>query len=254
MRLVDTHCHLQDPKFDPDRERVLARALEVLEWLVVIGDDLANSQAALALARDRVYVSAGLHPYHASHVDAAALDALREVAAHPAVIAIGETGLDYFNEFSPRADQAKAFQAQLALACELQLPAIVHNREADEDSYAILKEHIGRLPGCILHCFGSDAAFADRCVALGCYISFAGNLTFPKAQKLRDAAATVPLDRLLLETDAPYLAPQAQRGQRCEPAFVQHTAHVLADVKGVSPGEIAAQTTQNACRVYGLPA
>lgn len=251
--LVDTHCHLQDPKFAADREEVIAHALAVLDWFVVIGDDLPNSRAAVALCRDRVYATVGMHPYHGDKTDAAVLAELRELARHPGIVAIGETGLDYFNEFSPRAAQRAAFQGQLELARDLCLPVVIHNRQADADTLALLREYKAELRGVIMHCFGSDAAFAEQCIALGFYISFAGNLTFPKAQPLRDAAAVTPLDRLLVETDAPYLAPQARRGQRCEPAWVAHTAETLATVKCVPVETLRKAVTANAHAIYGIP-
>ncbi|MCC6145195.1 MAG: TatD family hydrolase [Candidatus Hydrogenedentes bacterium] len=250
MRLVDTHCHLQHHRFDDDRQEVLARALGVLEWLVVIGDDLESSRAAAALVQDRVYATVGLHPYHAEQLDDDTLAELRALAAQPGVKAIGEIGLDYFNEYAPRPAQHQAFERQLELACELGLPVVIHNRSSDDDCYAILKNFANRLPGCIMHCFGSDAAYAERCVDLGFHVSFAGNAAFPKAPELREAAAAVPLDRLLVETDAPYLAPPPLRGKRCEPQYVVHTAECLAEVKGVSPEEFAAHTTANAHALY----
>ena len=252
MPLVDSHCHLQDDKFAEDRDEVLARALEVLDWLVIIGDDLPTSEAAVALVQDRVYAVAGVHPYHATTVEEGCLEALQELVGQTGVVGLGEIGLDYFNEYSPRAAQWEAFEKQLRLAVEVKLPVVIHNRQADEDSFAILKEYAEGLPGCIMHCFGSDAAFADRCMELGFYISFAGNVTFPKADKLRDAAAAVPLERLLVETDAPYLAPPPKRGKRCEPQFVQYTAEKLAELKGVSFEELAARTTENARAVYRI--
>ncbi len=252
MRLADPHCHLQDRRFDEDREEVIARALDHLDWIVVIGDDLPNSRTAVVMARERVYASVGMHPYHAVDVDDAALEELRTLARSPSVKAYGEIGLDYFNEFSPRAAQQPAFARQLELACELGLPAVIHNRAADDDTLAILKPFLGRLPSCVMHCFGSDAAFAARCVELGLYVSFAGNLTFPKAQPLRDAARIVPLDRLLVETDAPYLAPQAVRGQRCEPHFVRYTAEALAAIKNVPRDEMTQQLALNAQHAFRL--
>jgi len=253
MGLVDTHCHLQHKKFDEDREAVLARSLEVLDWLVVIGDDLEGSRAMLPLLGDRVYGAMGMHPYHASAWNDETEAELRALLATPGVVSLGEIGLDYFNEFSPRTDQARAFEAQLALAVALGKPVVIHNREADADTLSMLKNFADTLPGCIMHCFGSGPAFAEECLALGFYISFAGNLTFPKAQLLRDAAAVVPDDRLLVETDAPYLAPPPLRGKRCEPHFVQYTAQVLAAERDVSPEALAGYTTANAHRVYGIP-
>ncbi|MBI3117177.1 MAG: TatD family hydrolase [Candidatus Hydrogenedentes bacterium] len=252
MVLVDTHCHLQAGQFQEDREEVLARALARLDWLVVVGDDLPTSSLAADLVRDRVYATAGTHPYHASNVDSETLDELRALLARPGVIALGEIGLDYFHEYSPRVDQARAFEQQLALAGELRKPVVIHNRDADADTLAILRNHSERLPGCIMHCFGADAAFAEQCVDTGFYVSFAGNVTFPKAEKLREAARAVPLERLLVETDAPYLAPLPHRGKRCEPWHVELTARALAVEKGVSPDEFGAVTTANARRVYAL--
>ena len=255
MALVDTHCHLQSDKFAEDLPEVLERTRDSLAWAAVVGDGIAGSRAAIELAEqhDFLYALVGVHPYEAKNFDEGAEALLREWAAHPRVVAIGEMGLDYFNEFSPREKQRPAFERQLALACELGHSVAIHNREADADTLAMLKDFAEELPGCIMHCFGSDAAFAEECLALGFYISFAGNVTFPKAQPLRDAAAVTPLDRLLVETDAPYLAPQPRRGKRCEPAHVEHTAACVAELKGVSYERFTEQTRQNAEAVYRLP-
>lgn len=250
MRLADPHCHLQDARFEADREAVIACALEHLDWIMVIGDDLPNSRLAVSYAHDRVYAAVGVHPYHAVDVNDAAISELRTLARNRCVKAIGEIGLDYFNEFSPRAAQQPAFVRQLELASELRLPVVIHNRAADEDTLAILTPYLDRLSGCVMHCFGSDAAFAQRCVELGIYVSFAGNVTFPKAQPLRDAVKAVPLDRLLVETDAPYLAPQTVRGRRCEPHFVRYTAETLAAVKNVPLETLTEHLAENAQRVF----
>lgn len=252
MPLVDTHCHLQSNRFDDDREEVIARCLEQLDWLVVIGDDIPSSEGAVALIRDRVYATVGMHPYYAKDLDDACMETLRSMAATPGVIGLGEIGLDYFNELSPRDVQAVAFRRQLELACELELPVVIHNRESDADAYAILSEYADKLVGCVMHCFGSDADYAKRFVDLGFYISFAGNATFSKAQNLRDSAAVVPMDRLLVETDAPYLAPVPLRGKRCEPWHVMHTAAAIAEVKGVSAEALGEATTANAQRFYRI--
>lgn len=252
-RIPDTHCHLQDPRFDGDRAEVLARALGCLDWIAVVGDTLESSAAALALARPGVVAVVGVHPYHAGGVDDGALSRLRDLAAHPAAVALGETGLDYFNEFSPRAAQRPAFERQLALAAELGKPVVVHNREADDDCLAILRDHMPALPAVVMHCFGSGPESAEAFSALGCFISFAGNLTFPKAHRLRDAAAVVPLDRLLAETDAPYLAPQPRRGKRCEPADVLLTAAELARVRQCDELEMCEILRGNALRAFSLP-
>ena len=255
VRLVDTHCHLQSVRFDGDRDEVIARTRETLAWAVVIADDLEASHAAIALAeRHDLYAAVGFHPYHAEQATDETLREVEALAAHPRVVAIGEIGLDYFNEYAPRHAQHRAFERQLELACQLQKAVVIHNRESDDDCLGILARFAERLPGCIMHCFGSDAATAARALDLGFYVSFAGNVTFPKAEPLRQAARIVPMDRLLVETDAPYLAPVPLRGKRCEPAFVTETAAFLAQLKGVPLDEFTARTTANAARVYGLSA
>ena len=252
MKGVDTHCHLQMAPFDEDREAALDRALQVLKWLVVVGYGLDGSESALALCRPVVYATAGFHPYLASGYDDAGEARLKELAQKKGIVALGEMGLDYFNEFSPRPEQRVCFERQLALAAELQLPVIIHCREADEDTEAILKDYISDLPECIMHCFGGTASFAERCVGMGCYVSFAGNVTFPKAQTLREAALVVPLERLLAETDAPYLAPQSFRGKRCEPAHVMTTLTFLAQLKGLPPEQLIGQVVKNGEQAYRL--
>jgi len=251
MPLVDSHCHLQDAKFDADRAAVIARALESLDWLVVIGDDIPTSEKALALVRDHIYATVGIHPYYAATADVPGIETLRALTAQPGVVAIGEIGLDYFkHNDTPRDVQRQGFLRQIDLAAELNLPIVIHNRESDADLAAILDEHARRLPGGVLHCFSGGPDLVERSAAWNFHISFAGNLTYPKAQPLRDAAKLVPLDRLLVETDAPYLAPQAHRGQRCEPAFVAHTAACLAELKDVTPAEMGAITARNAARLF----
>jgi len=253
MGLVDTHCHLQSERFDEDREAVLGRALEALDWIVVIGDSLASSEAAVDLVRDGVYAAVGVHPYHPEEIDALGIQRLRALAAKPGVVAIGEIGLDYFKyNDAPRDTQQNAFHAQLQLAAELELPVVIHNRDSHDDLAAILEEHHRNLRGGIMHCFAGDGAFLERCLSWDFHVSFAGNLTFPKARELRDAAAAVPMHRLLVETDSPYLAPQPVRGKRCEPAYLRYTAETLAEVKGIGVDELIARTTANACALFRI--
>jgi TatD DNase family protein len=252
MTLVDTHCHLQDVKFVDDREDTIARTLDALAWCVVIGDDLASSRAGLDVTRDGIYAAVGVHPYYPNEIDDAGLAALRELAAHDRVVAIGEIGLDYHMGGEDVPSQHNAFTRQLELAAELKLPVVIHSRDAAEDTLAILADHHAALPGVVMHCFSGDAAFAGRCAAMDFYISFAGNVSFPKAEQLREAARVVPKDRLLVETDAPYLAPQPRRGKRCEPAFVQYTLEAVATARGDDPAALAAQTTENAQRFFGI--
>lgn len=254
MGLVDTHCHLQDRAFDDDREAVIARALDTLEWVVVIGDSLASSEAAVALVRKGVYAAAGVHPYHPEQVDAPGLAALRELARRPGVVAIGEIGLDYYkHNTAPRDAQQEAFRRQLEVAAELDLPVIIHNRDSHEDLAVMLDAYAGEIVGGIMHCFAGDAAFVERCIGWDFHVSFAGNVTFPKAGALREAARAVPLNRLLVETDSPYLAPQPVRGTRCEPAHVAHTAATLAEVLGISHEDLARRTTENARALFRIP-
>ena len=248
--LVDTHCHLQDRAFDADREEVVCRALDELGWLVVVGDGLKTSREALRLAGDRVYAAVGVHPHNAASVSDDSLGGLQDLAARPGVVAIGEIGLDYYRDLTPRDRQRNALERQLALAVEMDLPVVVHCRDAGPDLLSIVAPFQGRLRAGVMHCFGGDAAFAERCLQTGFHISFAGNVTYPQAAALREAARIVPWDRLLVETDSPYLAPQRVRGKRCEPPYVRYTAERLAELKNVPLEELAQRTTQNACRLF----
>lgn len=254
--LADTHCHLQDAAFDVDRAEVIARALHDLAFVVVIGDDLDTSEGACALLRDRLYAAVGVHPYHAEGFVAhkqRALDRLRTLARRPGVVAIGEIGMDYYKYCpAPPSVQREAFAAQLELASELGLPVVIHNRDAHQDIEAVLRAHAPRLSGGILHCFSGDLDFLKRGLDWGFNISFAGNVTFKKAEDLREAARQIPLDRLLVETDSPYLAPQPVRGKRCEPVFIQHTAACIAGIRGLALDELAQATTLNAKQLFAM--
>jgi len=251
-RLADTHCHLNNNRFLDDFDATVARTLDALDFAVCIGIDAESCARAVEMTRPRLYAAVGYHPYHASELDDAAVELLRGYTAHPRVVALGEMGLDYFNEYAPRADQQIAFERQIELAIETNFPIIIHNRDADADCHATLSRYADRLAGCVMHCYGADAAYAKKFLDLGFYISFAGNVTYPKAQSLRDAAAVVPMDRLLVETDCPYLSPQPVRGKRCEPAHVIHTGEALALLKDVPFEEFAEQTTENARRFFRL--
>jgi TatD DNase family protein len=251
MPLVDSHCHVQDTRFDEDREAVIEAALQRLDWLVVIGDDLPTSEAGMQLIRPGIYAAVGIHPYHAASVTGDAIDTLRAWAAEPGVVALGEMGLDYYiHNDTPRDVQQEGFRRQLELAAELSLPVVIHNRDAEDDTAAILGEFASKLPGGVLHCFGGPAWLVPRAVEWGFYVSFAGNVTFPKAGELRDAALATPLDRILVETDAPYLAPQPVRGKRCLPEHVAHTAACIADLHRVDRAEFESITAANAARLF----
>jgi len=257
--LVDSHAHLDDARFASDLGAVLDRAREAgVQRIVTVGTGLASCEAAIALAQRNpgfVWASVGIHPHDAAGADEAALARLSELARSPGVVAIGETGLDYHYDRSPRDVQRAVFESQIRMALRLDLPVVVHCREAYEDCLAILKEHAGSGLRGVLHCFAGDRPAAEALIGTGFFISFAGPLTFPNAGKLREAARFVPLDQLLIETDCPYLAPQAVRGRRNEPAFVRHVAEALAGLRGMTAGEVAEKTSANAARLFrGLEA
>lgn len=252
--LVDSHCHLDFPELSADRAGVLARAREAgIGRMVTISTRVRRFDEirVIAEAHDEVWCSVGTHPHNAAEEpDVTAAD-LVELARHPKVVAIGETGLDYFYDHAPRAVQAAGFRTHIAAARQTGLPLVIHARDADADVAAILTEEMGKgaFPF-VLHCFSSGRALAETGVRLGGYVSFSGILTFKKSEELRDIARSLPRDRLLVETDAPYLAPVPHRGRTNEPAFVAHTAAVLAGSLGMTPDEAAALTTDNFFRLF----
>lgn len=259
--LIDTHAHLHDHAFDEDREAALARGRAAgLAAVVTVGTDLAESAAAAALARaqDDVYAVVGLHPHHAAAWDEAARAAIAALAGGPEVVAIGEIGLDFYRNLSPAAAQRRAFAAQLALAAELDLPVVIHSRDAHaETSSTLAAWAAGRPRGAplgVVHCFSGDAELALRYVAMGFVISIAGPVTYPKNEPLRDAARAAPDDWIVVETDSPYLAPQGRRGRRNEPAYVAETARCVAALRGVAPAAFAEQASATARRLFRLPA
>lgn len=252
--LVDSHCHLDFPDFDSERDAIVARAVAAgVGRMVTISTRVRLFPSILAIAErhDEVYCSVGTHPHNAAEEADVTAGELVELSAHPKVVAIGEAGLDYFYDRAPRDVQAESFRVHIAAARETRLPLVIHSRDADEDMISILTEETrkGAFPF-ILHCFSSGQKLADAGVELGGYISFSGILTFRKSDELRTVAGTVPRDRLLVETDAPYLAPMPFRGKRNEPAYVAHTAAVLGETIGVDTAEIADITTENFLRLF----
>ena len=246
--MIDTHAHL-DALEDPDAAVQRARSADVTR-VISIGTDPSSWARTLELAErhDDVYMVAGLHPHEATpDFDLGALPRLLE---HPKVVGVGETGLDYYRDYAPRDAQAKLFIYQLGLANRAKLPVVIHNRAADDDTVSILTQWFGGTV--VLHCFSSPALL-DTALERGWYVSFAANVTYKNAGALRDAARSVPADRLLAETDCPYLTPQAVRGETNEPAFVMHTLEVLADVRGEDPDTLAGQIDLNATTAFGLP-
>jgi TatD DNase family protein len=268
---IDSHAHLEGKRYDPDRDEVLARAKQNgIEAYLAIGNgegpDTADCGIKLAEKYDgqpeypRIYASVGIHPHEASLATEAADAQMLDWARNPKVIAWGEIGLDYFYDHSPRETQQTVFVRQMELAKAAKLPIIIHCRPSDNsenawnDSLKMIAEHWAptRRAG-ILHCFTGSIDHAKRALDMGFMISFAGNITFPKAQPIRDAAKIVPLDRMLIETDSPYLAPIPHRGQRNEPAFVKEVARQIGELRDLSPEKIGAQTTQNFYKFFGLP-
>jgi TatD DNase family protein len=254
--LLDTHAHLMDRAFDADREAVLARARAAgVAALLVVGYDLPSSRAAVGLASRVVFAraSVGIHPNSAAEASDADFDALAELARSPEVVAIGETGLDYYRHHTPPERQREALACHARLAEELDLPLIVHNRQADTDLADLLTGHgapARRLPG-VLHCFSStDPAFLEHMLAAGFLVSFAGPLTYKNAGGLRTMALRVPPDRMLVETDCPYLAPVPHRGQRNEPAFVRDTAACLGGLIGLGLDEMTERLWANSIRIF----
>jgi len=253
VRLVDSHVHLGDGKFDTDREAVIERALAAgVERMMAIGTGSGPPDLETAIRQAERYpfmvATIGVHPHDASKATAETFERLRDLAAHPKVVAIGEIGLDYHYDFSPRDVQRSVFLTQLEIAAESGKPIVIHTREAWADTMALLALVGQAVPPAnlgILHCFTGDPQQAREALNLGFHLAFGGVLTFPKADTVREAARITPEDRLLVETDCPYLAPAPHRGQRNEPAFVVEVARRLAEVRGCTLDEIAAQTTRN---------
>ncbi|OLP43569.1 TatD family hydrolase [Rhizobium oryziradicis] len=253
--LIDTHCHLDFADFESERDELVKRAHDAgVKQMVTISTRVAKLDALLALTQryPSVFCSVGTHPNNANEeLDISAADLVQLANAHEKIVAIGECGLDYFYDTQTPQDQKTGFLRHIEASRQTQLPLVIHSRSADEDMAAILTQETkkGAFPF-ILHCFSAGEALAKTGVELGGYISFSGILTFPKSQELRDIAKDVPLDRLLVETDAPYLAPKRWRGKRNEPSYVVNTAEVLAEVKGLSYAEMAKITTDNALKLF----
>ena len=251
--LFDSHAHLDDHKFDSDRDEIIA-ALEKsgISYVVNIGADVQSSENSVALAEkyDFIYAAVGVHPYDAEIVDDALAEKLKAMAQNKKVVAIGESGLDYHYEDADREIQKNAFIKHIKLADELDLPVIVHNRDSHKDMMDILAEH--KPKNAIIHCYSGSAEMAKELVKMGYYISFSGTVTFKNAVKVQQAAEVVPLDKMLIETDCPYLCPEPERGRRNDPSKIRFTAQKLAEIKGVTFEEIAKITMENAKHVYKI--
>ena len=257
VSMIDTHCHLDSEAFEHEVERVVERATEAgVQRIIVPAIDLGNAGAVLALA-DRfveVYAAVGVHPNSAAEWQDGWVDQLRILTQHHKVVAIGEIGLDYYWDKTPASIQQQALERQLALAAELQLPVIIHNREASADVIRLLAASPLNGTACpgVLHSFSGDWATAEAALTMGFYMGFTGPLTYKKADELREIAVRAPLDRILIETDAPYLSPHPHRGRRNEPAFVRLVAERLAELRGLTLVEVARVTSVNAERLFRL--
>jgi len=252
--LVDSHAHLEMDEFDGDREAVIQRARESgVECVITVGLNLEDSRRAVELAEkhDMIYASVGVHPHDVTSIDETTYDLLRKLSGSTRVVAYGEIGLDFFRNLSPKDLQIRRFGEQLELAAELALPVIIHDREAHRETMEMLKgQKRGR--GGVVHCFSGDYDMAARCLDMGLYISIPGTITYKKSDVLRDVVRKLPLDRLLVETDCPFLSPEPKRGKRNEPAYVTYTAHRIAQVKGLPAEEVEGTTSRNARDLFGI--
>jgi TatD DNase family protein len=252
--LVDSHCHLDFPDFAQERAAIVQRAAEAgVGVMITISTRVRKLSQIIEITNEysNVFCSVGTHPHNAHEENDITIEEITNLSIHQKVVAIGEAGLDYFYDKSPRDAQETGFRRHIAAARQTGLPLVIHSRDADDDMAAILREETGRgaFPF-VLHCFSSGRALAETGIELGGYVSFSGILTFPKSAEIRQIAKALPADRILVETDAPYLAPPPHRGKRNEPAYVVNTARVLAETRGVSPEEIAMTTTANFFRLF----
>lgn len=253
--IIDTHAHLDVNRFDKDRDKVLQRAEQNgVKLIINVGFDGHSSQKAVKLAEryDMIYAAVGIHPHDAKKADDETYEMFYNFASHPKVVALGEMGLDYYRNLSPKKLQQEVFRTQISLAKEVDLPIIIHDRDAHGDTLKIMKEEKVSRVGGVLHCFSGSSEMALQCIEMGFYISFAGPVTYPNARRLRKVVEDVPMERMLIETDCPWLSPQPMRGKRNEPAYVKHVAEKISEIKGVSVEKVVDITTKNAKELFRL--
>ncbi len=255
IMLFDTHAHLNAVQYDEDLQEVIQRAQdEGVSHIVVVGFDRPTIERAMELTEeyDFIYAAVGWHPVDAIDMTEEDLQWIKELASHPKVVAIGEMGLDYYWDKSPKEVQKEVFRKQIALAKEVKLPIIIHNRDATADIVQILKEENAAEVGGIMHCFSGSVEVAKQCIDMNFYISLGGPVTFKNAKKAKEVAKEIPLDRLLIETDCPYLTPHPFRGKRNEPSYVKYVAEQIAELKEITVEEVAKATTENAKKLFGI--
>jgi len=253
--LIDSHAHLDMPQFDRDRNEVIRRARDArIHCIFTVGTDVSSSRQAIRIAHENpaVYAIVGIHPHDVKDMDRNSLKEIREIAQDPRVKAYGEIGLDFFRSLSPRLVQIERFRQQIRLARDLDLPVVIHDRDAHSETMRVLAEEGDGDLRVVMHCFSGDLAMARRCLDKGFYLSIPGTVTFPKADRLREVVQHIPLDRMLVETDCPYLAPEPFRGKRNEPSYVRHTAEKIAAIKGVSLDLVARKTSDSALGFFRI--
>ncbi len=253
--LIDSHAHLDSSRFHKDLDEVLKRAQEYgVDKIINIGCNMESSKKTTSLSEryDQIWSVVGFHPHDAKEVKESDWDELDKLTDHPKVVGVGEMGLDYYRDLSPRKKQQEVFRRQIQVAKKKKMPIVVHDRDAHEEVFAVLKEEKAGENKGVMHCYSGDLEFAKKCMDMGFYISIAGPVTFKKTSRLKEVAKSIPNDRLLVETDCPYLAPEPYRGKRNEPAYVKYVAAKIAELRGMSYEEIVAATRENTCRLFKL--
>ncbi len=255
MKLIDSHAHLDLPEFDKDREEVIKRARKSgVEKIITIGIGIKENRKALEIARkhDFIYCSLGIHPHNAKHLDLQSLDFIEKNSTHDKVVAIGEMGLDFFRDLSPRDTQRRCFRTQLDIAISLKLPVIIHDRDAHDEITEIMREEKAWQAGGVVHCFSGDYDMAVKCVDMGFFISIPGTITYKKAETLKDVVKKIPIEHILIETDCPFLSPVPFRGKRNEPAYIKYAAEKIAEIKKISAEQVAAATSENTVKLFKI--